>query len=89
MEIKDLPEKTLLTPEETARFFSVSKQTIYNWCEAEAIQWCKPNGILRIFRQSAIELLNNKNRGQAADGKEEKPTALPPKRKYNSWVRKW
>ena len=57
MEIKGLPDKDLLRPNEVAEYFSVSKRTIYQWCMEEKFKYCKPNGLLRIFRQSVLDLI--------------------------------
>lgn len=59
MKLPDLPEKTLLTPGEVAKFFTVTKQTVYNWCEAGELLCAKPNGVLRIYRSSVISMLKN------------------------------
>jgi hypothetical protein len=54
----DLPQKTLLRPDEAATFFKVSRQTIYLWCEMGLLVSCNLNGgTLRIFRDSVISLM--------------------------------
>lgn len=53
----DLPEKTLLRPDEVAEFFSVSAQTIYMWCDSGTLDAIKVNGTTRIYRQSVLRVL--------------------------------
>jgi len=57
MKFPDLPEKSLLTPEEVAKFLTVSKQTVYNWCESGELRCARPKGVLRIYRVSVLEML--------------------------------
>lgn len=58
MKCPDLPEKTLLRPDEVAEFFSVSPQTIYTWCDAGTLDFIKVNGTMRIYRQSVLRVLH-------------------------------
>lgn len=58
MKLPDLPEKTYLTPGEVARFFTVSKSTIYLWCETGELESIKIGGVLRILRLSVIKKIN-------------------------------
>jgi len=54
----DLPNKTLLRPDEVARFFSVSRKTVYGWVGTGKLTACHPNGgALRIFRASVASLV--------------------------------
>ncbi|HAP66877.1 MAG TPA: hypothetical protein DCQ99_03490 [Nitrospinae bacterium] len=53
----NLPDKEILRPQEVADYFSVSKRTIFRWCIEEKIKYCKPNGVIRIFRNSVLELV--------------------------------
>lgn len=54
---KDLPNKSLLRPDEVAEFFSVSRRTVYLWVEMGKLEGVKPvSGILRIFRESVVKL---------------------------------
>ncbi|MBI3582385.1 MAG: helix-turn-helix domain-containing protein [Nitrospinae bacterium] len=53
----NLPEKELLRPEEVADYFSISKKTVFRWCVEERIKYCKPNGVIRIFRNSVLKLV--------------------------------
>ncbi len=56
--LNDLPNKTLFRPGEVAKFFGVSRATIYRWVEFGLLEGCKPTeGSLRIFRNSVIALL--------------------------------
>lgn len=57
MKCPDLPAKTLLRPDEVAEFFSVSVQTIYQWCDSGSLQSVKINGTTRVYRESIIKLL--------------------------------
>lgn len=77
--MKDLPMKTLLTPDEVAKFFSVSKQTVYNWCADGTVASCKPNGVLRVYRASVMKLMQ-----AATKNKSEKKQKQPP-----GWVKNW
>jgi excisionase family DNA binding protein len=51
----DLPEKSLLRPEEVAGFLSVSLRTVYRWYEMGLIQGTRLNRSVRIFRESVIK----------------------------------
>jgi len=56
----DLPKKTLLRPDEVARFFGVSRGTIYRWIDFGLLEACKPTrGVIRIKRESIITLISN------------------------------
>lgn len=59
MKCPDLPEKTLLRPDEVAEFFSVDIKTVYNWNDNGILKGIKINGTLRIFRQSIINMIGN------------------------------
>lgn len=52
----DLPEKTLLRPDEVARFFSVSIRTVYGWVDMGRLQGNKYGKVLRIYRESVLRL---------------------------------
>jgi len=50
-----LPQKELLRPDEVARYFSVSRKTVYSWIESEKLQAVKIAGsIIRITRDSVL-----------------------------------
>lgn len=68
MKCPDLPEKTLLRPDEVAEFFSVSPQTIYSWCDVGTLDAVKINGTMRIYRQSVVRVLV---KGDAAAAQEQ------------------
>lgn len=54
----DLPNKTFLRPDELSSFFRVSKSTIYRWADEGLLRGCSlTEGTLRIFRESALELM--------------------------------
>lgn len=50
----DLPEKSLLRPEEIAGFLSVSLLTVYRWYEMRLIQGTRLNRSVRICTESVI-----------------------------------
>lgn len=50
-----LPEKSLLTPEEVAAFFSVKVRTVYRWAQDDELEHTHtPSGTLR-FPREAVE----------------------------------
>jgi excisionase family DNA binding protein len=53
----DLPDKTLLRPDEVAEFFSVEVRTIYAWCDAGTLESIKINGTMRIYRRSVLKAI--------------------------------
>jgi predicted site-specific integrase-resolvase len=55
---RDLPDKTLLRPNDVALFLSVSLKTIYRWHRLGTIQGVKVKGSLRIYRDSILKLVN-------------------------------
>ena len=57
-EFQDLPNKTLLRPDEVALFLSVSLKTVYRWYRAGVIDGTKVKRSLRIFRNSIIKLVD-------------------------------
>lgn len=61
MKIPDLPEKTYLTPGEVARFFTVSKSTVYHWCEVGELDCVKIAGVLRVYRASVVKKIVESN----------------------------
>jgi excisionase family DNA binding protein len=58
---KDLPQKTLLRPDEVALFLSVSLKTIYRWYRAGLIDGTKVKRSLRIYRDSVLRLVDGKD----------------------------
>ena len=56
----DLPQKSLLRPEEVAGFLSVSLRTVYRWYEMGLIQGTRLNRSVRIFRESVIKQVREK-----------------------------
>jgi excisionase family DNA binding protein len=53
----DLPNKTLLRPDEVAIFFSVSVKTVYGWVEIGKLEVSRASGkSLRIYRDSVLKL---------------------------------
>jgi excisionase family DNA binding protein len=61
MEFEDLPRKTLLKPGEVARFLSVSLKTVYRWHRLGAIEGTKAARSLRIYRDSVVKLVDEKD----------------------------
>ena len=59
-EFGDLPRKTLLRPDEVARFLSVSLKTVYRWYRSGFIEGAKAKRSLRIYRDSIVNLVNEK-----------------------------
>jgi len=54
----DLPNKTLLRPDEVARFLRVGRSTVYRWCDEGILMACSPTtGTVRIFRLSVLDAL--------------------------------
>ena len=60
MKFHDLPDKTLLTPDEVASFFSVAKSTVYKWCDEGELKSTNI-GVLRIYRVSVIAKVEKGN----------------------------
>ncbi len=56
-EYQDLPDKTLLRPDEVAMFLSVSSKTIYRWYRSGLIRGTKVKRSLRIYRDSILKLV--------------------------------
>jgi excisionase family DNA binding protein len=54
----EIPDKQLLRPDEVARLFDVTLQTVYNWCEAGVLEGMKIGGVLRITRESIVRKIN-------------------------------
>jgi len=51
----ELPNKELLRPDEVAEYFSVTQETIRNWCHKGILEARFPGGRLRITRESVIK----------------------------------
>jgi len=49
----DLPNKTLLRPDEVAAFWSVSVKTIYRWIDLGIMEAVKKGGTVRVPRADA------------------------------------
>jgi len=60
MEIETLPNKELLRPDEVAKYFSVTRRTVYLWCENGYLEAVKIGGTVRIKRESVIRCQINK-----------------------------
>ena len=55
---RDLPDKTLLRPNDVASFLSVSLKTVYRWHRLGTIKGIKVKGSLRIYRDSILKLVH-------------------------------
>jgi hypothetical protein len=54
----DLPNKSLFRPDEIARFFRISRSTVYRWCDEGILLACNPApGTVRIFRSSILDAI--------------------------------
>lgn len=90
-----LPDKPLLRVEEVANFFQVTRMTIYNWYETEKIKGTKINGILRIYRQSVIDIIvggNGKSKNEETPAEVEakiKKTSKPIRKQTSGFVHRW
>jgi len=49
----DLPDKSLLRPDEVAKFWSVSVKTIYRWIDLGILPGVKKGGAVRVPREDA------------------------------------
>ena len=59
MKCPDLPDKTLLRPDEVADFFSVELRTIYAWCDAGTLESVKIHGTMRVLRTSVLRAIRD------------------------------
>jgi len=91
MEIKGLPDRDLLRPDEVAIYFSVSERTIQRWCIDEKLEYCKPNGMLRIFRKSVLELVEKTKNAhiEPIEEVEAKIKKVVLKEKRSGFVKRW
>lgn len=56
---EDLPDKTLLRPDEVALFLSISLKTVYRWYHSGIIEGIKFKRSLRIYRDSIVKLMDD------------------------------
>ncbi len=49
--MKELPEKSLLRPDEVAQFWRVSVKTVYRWIDMGIISAVKKSGTIRVPRE--------------------------------------
>ncbi len=54
----DLPEKTLLRPDEVAAFLRVSVKTVYRWVAKGLLDAVRLKKSLRIYRRSVLDFIN-------------------------------
>jgi len=57
----DLPEKTLIRPNEAAPFLGVSLSTVYRWCDCGELKAIKIRGTRRILRESILKHISDGN----------------------------
>jgi excisionase family DNA binding protein len=57
----DLPQKTLLRPDEVADFLRLSRQSVHRLYESGEIEGIKTGKPLRLFRESVIMYMKKKN----------------------------
>lgn len=60
-EFVDLPRKTLLKPDEVALFLGVSSKTVCRWYRSGIIAGVKARRSVRIYRDSVVKLIDEKN----------------------------
>jgi len=59
VDVKDIPEKSLLRPDEVAQIFQCSKNTVYRWVDEGKIKGINPTGgMLRITRESIVVFIS-------------------------------
>ena len=54
VENENIPSGTLLTPDEVAVYFSVSRKTVYRWCDMGLIDCVKVGRVVRIHGKSIV-----------------------------------
>ena len=52
--VEGLPKKELLRPDEVAKYFSVTKRTVYKWCECGQLDHIRVGRTLRVVRSSVV-----------------------------------
>lgn len=68
----ELPDRKYVRPEQVAEYFDVDVRTVRRWCyeEPRKLEYCKPNGVLRIVRDSVI-LLEKKTKNIPIESEQE------------------
>lgn len=61
-EIKSLPAKALLRPDEVADFFRISRNTIYAWIDSGDLKAFKVRGTIRILTVEVERVMTKKGR---------------------------
>jgi|DEB3_MinimDraft_2_1074329.scaffolds.fasta_scaffold117065_2 excisionase family DNA binding protein len=51
----DLPDKNFLTPAEVAKYFRVTRKTVYEWIKMEDLTAFKIRRTIRITRESILK----------------------------------
>jgi excisionase family DNA binding protein len=54
--MEKLPKKALLRPDEVAKFWGVSRATIYRWADSGVIKAVRKGGVIRISREEAEKI---------------------------------
>ena len=92
---KELPKRELLRIDEVAVFMGVTKQTIRSWYP-EKLQGTNVSGVIRIYRQSVIDLVvSNNGRKKSDETPEEVETKIkkakprPSTGPRSKWVNEW
>ncbi len=65
----DLPEKTLLRPDEVASFLRVSVKTVYRWVAKGVLESVRLKKSLRIYRRSVLAFINGQPEADQLDQK--------------------
>gem|GEM_PF-6734093 len=93
-----LPEKELLPVSTVAEFFSVKRQTIYNWYNCGKLTGCNIAGVLRIYRQSVIELTESADKTEtqqidnavlASEARQSRTPHSALRNRKGGWVKGW
>ena len=83
MTFTDLPGRSLLRPDEVAKFLQVTTKTVLSWCAAGKFEWSQVAGstTIRITRKSVIEALQRgRDRVIGIEPKEGPPRVLKTRR---------
>jgi len=58
LKYEDLPQKSLLRPDEVAEFLSINEDTVYRYVDAGILTGTKVTGkMLRVYRKSVIAMV--------------------------------
>ncbi len=59
--MQDLPNKTLFTVKEVAKFLNIHTSTVYRYIKLNMLAYTKIRSQIRIYRNSIIKLINYKD----------------------------